>query len=747
MFHHAHHVSWQRINFRSSDCLLTAEFLHGLYSRHDPFLNPFRFANTIVVFRPWESESWAPTEEWERLGRRFGDRFLRNPGRTAADLRHLLASPRTRARELAAELARRPPGQCDDDELIDLLIRLQHVPLGDIYEVNLVQVEHALHAAVGALVADRDGSERAHEIVAALATTDTPTVAAQADADFLRVASARRLGDIGPEAAREALDVIARRHEELGSAYGAATVSIEGLALRLERYLALDNVTFAEALAAGSHTAVPAPAPLAAPHHDLIPLLRLTGEVRDRNKALLGTVTRHRSALVHEVSRRTGVGLDALRLYLLEEIIRLVEDGAEVPAAILDGRSRDGLALRREEGFFPATQAPAGVCGTTPGILPDVLTGLCASAGVYEGTVRVVSSAEDLGRMSVGDVLVARGTDFDLILLLRMAGAIVTEEGGMLSHAAVVARELSVPCLIRVAGATSALVDGERVTVDAGAGHVTRRTATPRSVTVRASVAQGAGRLVLRVEELDDAREAGRKALGLHRLRALELPTPDFRVVPTSVCDNAAGEGETAAGLRRAVAEAIVATYLGRRISVRSSSTLEDLDDGTAAGVYHSEVDIAPDTDAVEAAVGRVLGSRWADRARAYHDLAGRDHRAPMALLVAPYEEFIHQGVAVSHCPNGSGAALVEARESDGTGGCPDGAGELWEFAHSRLRSRRGGPYRPTIPYLTSDLRDLAARTLELADQLGGPVEVEWGRNSTRVLFLQARLLHVAEKA
>ena len=69
--------AWKQINFRSTKTLLAAEFLHGLYQRHDPFLNPIRFCNTIVYFHNWRSLSYAPTTEWDLLGLRFGGRILR----------------------------------------------------------------------------------------------------------------------------------------------------------------------------------------------------------------------------------------------------------------------------------------------------------------------------------------------------------------------------------------------------------------------------------------------------------------------------------------------------------------------------------------------------------------------------------------------------------------------------------------------------------------------------------------------
>ncbi len=112
--------------------------------------------------------------------------------------------------------------------------------------------------------------------------------------------------------------------------------------------------------------------------------------------------------------------------------------------------------------------APAGP--TKP---PEALVrGLGASPGVVTGTVRVVRSPQEGGRIQPGDILVAPMTTPDWVPLMRRVAAIVTEGGGMTSHAAIVSRELGVPCVVGARQATSVLHDGMRVTVDATQGAV-----------------------------------------------------------------------------------------------------------------------------------------------------------------------------------------------------------------------------------------------------------------------------------
>ncbi len=101
-----------------------------------------------------------------------------------------------------------------------------------------------------------------------------------------------------------------------------------------------------------------------------------------------------------------------------------------------------------------------------------VLTGLPVNAGVYEGTARLVHSAAEFERIQPGDVLVTRMTSPYFNVVLPLLGAIVTDRGGQLCHAAIVAREYGIPGIVGTRQATSKIVDGARVRVDGSTGEV-----------------------------------------------------------------------------------------------------------------------------------------------------------------------------------------------------------------------------------------------------------------------------------
>jgi pyruvate,water dikinase len=101
-----------------------------------------------------------------------------------------------------------------------------------------------------------------------------------------------------------------------------------------------------------------------------------------------------------------------------------------------------------------------------------LLRGLGGAPGSASGAARVLTSLADAANVNDGDVLVTHMTSPDWLPLLRRAGAIVTDSGGMTCHAAIVSRELGIPCVVGTGEATRKLRDGEIVTVDAGRGVV-----------------------------------------------------------------------------------------------------------------------------------------------------------------------------------------------------------------------------------------------------------------------------------
>ncbi len=117
----------------------------------------------------------------------------------------------------------------------------------------------------------------------------------------------------------------------------------------------------------------------------------------------------------------------------------------------------------------PTVLPPSGEQSTDASVL---LRGIAASAGIASGRVRVLRSPREGAQLQPGEVLVAPMTNPDWVPAIRRAAAVITDGGGATCHAAIVSRELGVPCVVGTRTATADLRDGDIVTVDGARGTV-----------------------------------------------------------------------------------------------------------------------------------------------------------------------------------------------------------------------------------------------------------------------------------
>jgi phosphoenolpyruvate synthase/pyruvate phosphate dikinase len=96
-----------------------------------------------------------------------------------------------------------------------------------------------------------------------------------------------------------------------------------------------------------------------------------------------------------------------------------------------------------------------------------VLKGSVAYQGKVTGIARIIRSKEDFHKISPGDILVTHETTPDIVPILHKVKAIVTDEGGVSCHAAVISREMGIPCIIGTSYGTKIIKDGDKVEVNA----------------------------------------------------------------------------------------------------------------------------------------------------------------------------------------------------------------------------------------------------------------------------------------
>ncbi|WP_336345669.1 phosphoenolpyruvate synthase [Halalkalicoccus ordinarius] len=102
----------------------------------------------------------------------------------------------------------------------------------------------------------------------------------------------------------------------------------------------------------------------------------------------------------------------------------------------------------------------------------ELVHGLGSSPGTVSGTARIVTKLDQLDKVEEGDIIVTEMTTPDMVPAMKRAVGIVTDEGGMTSHAAIVSRELGVPAVVGTGNATTVIEDGQRITIDGERGSV-----------------------------------------------------------------------------------------------------------------------------------------------------------------------------------------------------------------------------------------------------------------------------------
>ncbi len=177
-----------------------------------------------------------------------------------------------------------------------------------------------------------------------------------------------------------------------------------------------------------------------------------------------------------EIANRMGIDLEDMSYVTEEEIIDFLDKDETVSK---------GLIIERKKGFaiyFDVQKKIECKSGKDVesalnelGIIiseefSEEIKGTPASPGRAKGIVTIVKGVSDLGKVKKGDIIVAVTTHPDYVPAMQKAAAIITDEGGITSHAAIVARELGLPCVVGAKFATKSLKDGDKVEIDAETG-------------------------------------------------------------------------------------------------------------------------------------------------------------------------------------------------------------------------------------------------------------------------------------
>ncbi len=224
--------------------------------------------------------------------------------------------------------------------------------------------------------------------------------------------------------------------------------------------------------------------------------------------------------LLYEAANRLGLTQDEIKLISFEEIINGLRGR-------LLSKTLKVLAVDREKGWsiLMKNGRLQTICGVKEIIeameryqiiaptsaMQRLVKGSVASRGKVIGKVKIVKKLSDLNKIEKGDVLVAKMTTPDYMIAIHKAVAIVTDEGGVTCHAAIVSREFNIPCITATRNATQILADNDLVEVDAmnGIVRVIEAVVAPENIkvingrTIYKGKVRGTARIVLDASDFE----------------------------------------------------------------------------------------------------------------------------------------------------------------------------------------------------------------------------------------------------
>ncbi|MFA5183989.1 MAG: PEP-utilizing enzyme [Patescibacteria group bacterium] len=212
----------------------------------------------------------------------------------------------------------------------------------------------------------------------------------------------------------------------------------------------------------------------------MIKMIGLTADWQDQRKVNIFKAIYHAEILVKEFSRRTGMPMADLRYVAVKEMLGFTKIKNFKKLSRELAARRQGcfqwMAVGREiivaGALFRRLEKNYHSIRTRVDSVPLSIEGTTANSGRVVGTVVVCKSIKDLTKVRKGDILVTSMTRPEYLAGIKKAAALITDEGGITCHAAIVSRELRLPCIIGTKIATKALQTGDFVEVNANHGVV-----------------------------------------------------------------------------------------------------------------------------------------------------------------------------------------------------------------------------------------------------------------------------------
>jgi len=422
--------------------------------------------------------------------------------------------------------------------------------------------------------------------------------------------------------------------------------------------------------------------------------------------------------MLAECARRLDVSEWTLRCCFPEELVAALRGGG-LKQSIKDRSRRCGVIYSNEDEYVLAD-------GEVDALLtsikinreqsrdPAVRYGTSACVGFARGTARIVDDGMTCASaFRNGDILICSAADPDLLPLIRRSSAVVTQQGGVTSHASVVCREIGVPTVIGVDDLLSFIHNGDEVEIDATRGHV-RRVAHSREETFSS--------LVVPVEFWDRPEFVGVKAANLQSAKKLGFKVPPYTLLWFDEAVSMLRQNES--HLRATLLQLSARLNLGAdtmpSFLLRSSAVDEDREYASQAGRYVS------------------VSLSVLDPIRAVHEFVERNQTLGYrgAVILQLFLPASFSGVSLDSDTLAKNKLVVEFVQGS-VNTVTTGRGHNERFTYDRLSTEVVGSKIETFCHLP--VADLVEWLLSIGAAFGRPNHTEWGYFDRNYWLYQVR--------
>lgn len=604
--------NWKQINYRNVDSMLSVQFIYDLYDQHASTINWFRFKNVCLYFQDNKLWSFTPQDEWEKVITQISKQFRHPKDNSNPDIVKNCYWYYERKETLLEEFLKRKSKvnlkRLSNEELYDLLFNWYQITLNQIYYINLAPVELGLQRAIADLKAS---DYLTNDEISILYSLDDNTAVIREEYAFLMALKTNKGKSI-----KSIIKKHLKEYSYVTIGYGSSPLNEKVLLTRYEKIKKLEENYIDKRIKEIENY----PQVLKKQKREiykklnnkqlanLFELAAKLGFMRDRKKAFLGKSVQFRNKIMGEISRRFKIDWNDIRFYLMNEFEDLLLHDRKLECEEIEKR-KQGIYISSISNMFTGGEAREEYFQSVKTEIEDTKVlntrrGICASHGVVRGKARICLTFEESNKLEKGEILIAYGTDFDFMNAIVKSSGIITEEGGILSHASVISRELKKPCIIAFKGITKLVKDGDLIELDAEKGTVKLLEKSQH----KTKKILGIYHLTEKVKRTD----VGNKAYNLAELAKFNSNVPDAYFLGISFFKNILEEqGKLAEYVKYAsnlnkykeqIYKLIDETYIDPEIfkdkldfdkntyAVRSSSPNEDSDDKSFAGQYITEL-------------------------------------------------------------------------------------------------------------------------------------------------------------